>query len=68
MTEERWMDTGSGPGAMVRVHVTQADVRVRTAYRAWLDHAVACRGCQAGHGRACETARPLWAAYTAARR
>lgn len=65
--QTRWIDTGSGPGVEVPVRVAQERHRVQVAYRAWLDHATACDGCQSGQARVCETARPLWAAYLSAR-
>lgn len=65
--ETRWIDTGSGPGVEVPVRVSQEKHRVQVAYRTWLDHATSCDRCQSGQAHACETARPLWAAYTSAR-
>lgn len=64
---ERWLDTGSGPGAVVRVRVTRVNQAVQAAYRAWLDHATSCPTCRDGGARECTVVRPLWDAYQAAR-
>jgi len=61
VTAWRWLDTGSGPGAMVPVRVAVADMAVRTAYAAWLDHAVSCDDCRTSHP--CDDAAALWSAY-----
>ncbi|MEU4091570.1 hypothetical protein [Streptomyces sp. NPDC026673] len=63
---ERWLETGSGPGAVVRARVTQVNQAVQTAYRAWLDHSTSCSTCQDGSARECTVAQPLWDAYQAA--
>jgi hypothetical protein len=54
----QWRDTGSGPGAMVRVIIAEGEMQRR--YRAFLDHAQACPGCET---QECETGRDLWWAY-----
>ncbi|MEU1620030.1 hypothetical protein ABZ479_22355 [Streptomyces sp. NPDC005722] len=63
---ERWLETGSGPGAVVRARVTQVNHEAQTAYRAWLDHATSCSTCQDGAARRCTVVQPLWDAYQAA--
>ncbi|MEU4098964.1 hypothetical protein [Streptomyces sp. NPDC026673] len=64
---ERWLDTGSGPGAVVRVRVTGVNHVVQAAYRAWLDHATSCGTCRDGAAGECTVVQPLWDAYQAAR-
>ncbi|MDX2853360.1 MULTISPECIES: hypothetical protein [Streptomycetaceae] len=65
---ERWLETGSGPGAVVRARVTQANQAVQAAYRTWLDHATECPTCRDGAARDCTVVQPLWDAYQAAQR
>lgn len=72
--EERWLDTGSGPGHTVQVRVYDcADKDPEAAYRRILDHGMACPVCRAldEDGRAngdCSTARRLNLAWGMARR
>lgn len=63
---ERWLETGSGPGAVVRARVAQVNQAVQAAYRAWLDHATSCPTCRDGAARQCTVVQPLWDAYQAA--
>ncbi|MFE9765133.1 hypothetical protein ACFYPC_11460 [Streptomyces sp. NPDC005808] len=66
-TRWQWEDSGSGPGHMQKVADNGTCNRVQAAYRAYLDHSVACEGC--GHGETrCPTADELWRAYRAAQR
>lgn len=64
---ERWLGTGSGSGAVVRVRVTRVNQVVQAAYRAWLDHATSCGMCRDGAAGECTVVRPLWDACQAAR-
>ncbi|MEI5522333.1 hypothetical protein WB401_32930 [Streptomyces brasiliscabiei] len=72
--EERWLDTGSGPGRTVRVEVhDRVDENPETAYRRILDHGMNCPTCRTldEDGRAngdCDTARRLNHAWGTARR
>ncbi|MEU5192739.1 hypothetical protein AB0G86_01575 [Streptomyces scabiei] len=72
--EERWLDTGSGPGRTVQVQVYDCvDKDPETAYRRILDHGMNCPRCRAlgEDGRAngdCDTARRLNLAWKMARR
>ncbi|WP_430378400.1 hypothetical protein [Streptomyces sp. B1-3] len=76
--ERRWLDTGSGPGAMVDVIVYDAESPDQAAYRRLIAHSSACQTCRQldENGWAtstCETAqrlyrvwRRLWRPLTAA--
>nr|WP_119589706.1 hypothetical protein [Streptomyces scabiei] len=72
--EERWLDTGSGPGHTVQVQVYGCVTEnPETAYRRILDHGMSCPTCRAldEDGKAtsdCETARRLNLAWRMARR
>ncbi|MFF5361025.1 hypothetical protein ACFY4I_16780 [Streptomyces scabiei] len=72
--EERWLDTGSGPGRTVRVEVYGCvDEDPEMAYQRILDHGTSCRTCRTldEDGRAngyCDTARRLNLAWGTARR
>lgn len=72
--EERWLDTGSGPGRTVQVEVYgRLDEDPETAYRRILDHGMNCPTCRPLNedGRAngdCDTALRLNRACGMARR
>ncbi|WP_215456697.1 hypothetical protein [Streptomyces sp. ATCC 21386] len=72
--EERWLDTGSGPGRTVQVEVYDCvDEDPETAYRRILDHGMDCPTCRTvdADGRAngdCDIARRLNLAWGMARR
>lgn len=72
--EERWLDTGSGPGHTVQVRVYAAvKDTAEAAYQRILDHGVNCPTCRAldEDGRAsgdCDTARRLNLAWGMVRR
>lgn len=72
--EERWFDTGSGPGRTVRVEVyAPVEDTAATAYQRILDHGMSCPTCRDldEDGRAngdCDTARRLNLAWGIARR
>lgn len=54
---------GSGVGSMRRIAESGAYVRMRQAYRAFLDHAQGCTDCAAPEGDRCATAQGLWRSY-----
>ncbi|MGW0844866.1 hypothetical protein ACWD26_32990 [Streptomyces sp. NPDC002787] len=71
--EERWLDTGSGPGRTVQVEVCDCVEDPETAYRRILDHGMNRPTCRAldEDGRAngdCDAARRLNLAWGMARR
>lgn len=72
--EERWLDTGSGPGRTVQVKVyAPVEDTAETAYQRILDHGMTCPTCRYldEDGRAtgdCGTARRLNLAWRIARR
>ncbi|MEU1556933.1 hypothetical protein ABZ517_30130 [Streptomyces scabiei] len=72
--EERWLDTGSGPGRTVQVRVYGCvNEGPEAAYQRILDHGMHCATCRAldEDGRAngdCDTARRLNLAWGMARR
>ncbi|GAB2968545.1 hypothetical protein GCM10023080_034340 [Streptomyces pseudoechinosporeus] len=54
--------TDSWPERLQRLASNSEFTRTQLAYRAYLDHSIACAGC--GHGQTrCETAEELWRAY-----
>ncbi|WP_193241784.1 DUF6415 family natural product biosynthesis protein [Streptomyces phaeolivaceus] len=71
--EECWIDTGSGPGRVVQVHVC-VDEDPEAAYQRILDHGMTCPTCRAldGDGNAkgddCGAARRLHLAWRMAQR
>lgn len=70
--EERWLDTGSGPGRMVRVRVYGSE-DADSAYRRILEHGTACQVCRGvgedgKTGSSCSTAQQLHRAWRTARR
>jgi hypothetical protein len=44
----RWLDTGSGPGAVIPTRIVTGEGASQTAYRAWLDHCGECSTCRNG--------------------
>ncbi|MFU0241647.1 hypothetical protein ACKI1J_38655 [Streptomyces scabiei] len=66
--EERWLDSGSGPGSVVQVEVYESE-DAESAYRRILDHGTGCEACRSTDSAGpCETATLLDRAWRAARR
>ncbi|MCW2870100.1 hypothetical protein [Actinacidiphila oryziradicis] len=65
----RWLDTGSGPGAVVPTRIVTGEGASQTAYRKVLDHYDDCATCRddAGGSARCEDGARLWQDYREAR-